>query len=194
MGPAAFGPSGDAMKMMVIRAVAALAVLGTSATFAQQKQKLSYKVQPANSAYTQQHVIDVGDVPGHQIRVYEVRYSFPAEGPAFDGIKATEVWSRATSDYVEGTGNSFGYTVYNMQNGEKVFGHYTLVTQTSVGAEGAKKATFTGVTTLTGGTGKFRGIRGTLRTNGATDFKVGPSSQTEGEYWIDATMIQADKR
>ena len=50
------------------------------------------------------------------------------------------------------------------------------------------------MTTLNGGTGRFRGIRGTLRTNGATDFKAGPSSQTDGEYWIDVSMIQADKR
>ena len=182
------------MKMTVVRAVAALAVLAASATFAQQKQKLSYKVQSSMSSYTQQHVIDVGDVPGHQIRVYEVRYSFAADGPAFDGVKVTDAWSRATSDYVDGTGNSSGYTVYNLQNGEKVFGHYALVTQTSVGADGAKKATFSTVTTLNGGTGRFRGIRGTLRTNGATDFKAGPSSQTDGEYWIDVSMIQADKR
>jgi hypothetical protein len=182
------------MKMIAVRAVAALAVVGASATFAQQKQKISYKVAPSASTYTQQHAIDVGDVPGHQIRVYEVRYTFAAEGPAFDGVKVTEAWSRATSDYVDGTGNGSGYTVYNMQNGEKVFGRYELIAQTSVGAEGAKKTTFSTVTTLTGGTGKFRGIRGTLRTTGGTDFKAGPSSQTEGEYSIDATMIQADKR
>jgi hypothetical protein len=42
------------------------------------------------------------------------------------------------------------------------------------------------VVTLTGGTGKFEGIRGTLRGTGFTDFKTGTShAQTEGEYWIE---------
>jgi hypothetical protein len=194
MGARPSGRTGDAMKTMVRRAVAALAVLAASATFAQQKQKLSYKVQSSVSSYTQQHVIDVGDVPGHQIRVYEVRYSFLAEGPAFDGMKVTEAWSRAASDYVDGTGNASGYTVYNLQNGEKVFGRFALVAQSTVGSDGAKKTTFSTVTTLTGGTGRFRGIRGTLRTTGATDFKSGPSSQTDGEYWIERELVQADKR
>jgi hypothetical protein len=45
---------------------------------------------------------------------------------------------------------------------------------------------YTNVTTLTGGTGKFRGIRGTLRGAGVTDFKTGPSAiNTEGEYWLE---------
>jgi hypothetical protein len=180
--------------MMLVRAVASLAVLGAPATFAQQKQKFSSKVQGSMSTYTQQHVIDVGDLPGHQLRVYEVRYSFAADAPAFDGLKVTEAWSRATSDYVDGTGNGSGYTVYNLQNGDKVFGRYALVALTTVGADGAKKTTFSTVTTLNGGTGRFRAIRGTLRTTGATDFKSGPSAQTDGEYWIDGAIVQADKR
>jgi hypothetical protein len=33
---------------------------------------------------------------------------------------------------------------------------------------------------------RFKGIRGTLRTTGETDFKTGTSDvQTEGEYWIE---------
>jgi len=161
---------------------------------AQQKQKISFKVASAASAYTQQHVIDVGDVPGHQIRVYEVRYSYGAEGLAFDGVKATESFTRAASDYVDGTGNTSGYGVYVLQNGDKVFSRFHLVAQTTVGADGAKKTTYSSVSTLTGGTGRFRAIRGTLRTNGATDFKSGPTQQTEGEYWFEGTLVQADKR
>jgi hypothetical protein len=42
------------------------------------------------------------------------------------------------------------------------------------------------VTTLTGGTGKFKGIRGTLRGSGLTDFKTSGGGETEGEYWIES--------
>jgi hypothetical protein len=42
------------------------------------------------------------------------------------------------------------------------------------------------VTTLTGGTGKFATIQGTLRAGGVTDFKTGTSGNvTEGEYWFE---------
>ena len=40
--------------------------------------------------------------------------------------------------------------------------------------------------TLTGGTGKFKGLRGTLKTTGVADFKTGVTDvQTDGEYWIE---------
>jgi hypothetical protein len=66
---------------------------------AQQKQRISYKVSAENSKYTQQHVIDVGDVPGHQVRVYEIYRSFPNNAPVINGLKMKETWTRATSDY-----------------------------------------------------------------------------------------------
>jgi hypothetical protein len=47
-------------------------------------------------------------------------------------------------------------------------------------------SSYTTVTTLTGGTGKFSTIRGTLRGVEATDFKTGLSGvKTEGEYWFE---------
>ena|ERR1700730_2347199 len=74
--------------------------------FAQQKQHISYKVSAENSKYTQQHVIDVGDVPGHQVRVYEIYRSFPNNAPVINGLKVKETWTRATSDYTDGNGTS----------------------------------------------------------------------------------------
>jgi hypothetical protein len=48
---------------------------------AQEKCKVSEGVEAANSTYTQQHVLDVGDVPGHQIRIYEVHRTYPNDKP-----------------------------------------------------------------------------------------------------------------
>ena len=46
-------------------ALLSLAVaLPTGAALAQQKQKVTYKAAAANTKYTQQHTIDVGDTPG----------------------------------------------------------------------------------------------------------------------------------
>ena len=51
-------------------------------------------------------------------------------------------------------------------------------------ADGGRKSSFSTVTTLTGGTGKFAAIRGTIRGSGTTDFKTPPTiNPSEGEYW-----------
>jgi hypothetical protein len=78
------------------------------------------------------------------------------------------------------------YAVLQMANGDKIFNQSEGLSQTSVGADGGKKTTFSTVTTLSGGTGKFATIRGTLRGSGLTDFKTGTSGNvTEGEYWFE---------
>jgi len=35
----------------------------------------------AKSTYTQQHTLDVGDIPGHQIRIHEVHRTYPNDKP-----------------------------------------------------------------------------------------------------------------
>ncbi len=55
-----------------------------------------------------------------------------------------------------------------------------------MGPDGSRKGTFTTVSKLVGGTGKFKAIRGTLTSSGTTDFKTGVSGTvTEGEYWME---------
>jgi hypothetical protein len=53
-------------KVIAFAAVAAVGlafVLPTQGALAQEKQRVSFKVSAANTKYTQQHAIDVGDVP-----------------------------------------------------------------------------------------------------------------------------------
>ena len=78
------------MKTRRAFALGTIAVLGLALaisvndSLAQQMQRVSYKSPADNAKYTQQHVIDVGDVPGHQVRVYEIHRTFP-NAPAFNG-------------------------------------------------------------------------------------------------------------
>jgi hypothetical protein len=164
--------------------LAALAYSGTAA-WAQEKQKYLFKTPVGVSQYVQQHAIDVGDVPGHQVRIYEIHSTYPNEAPVYDGIKVKEAWTRSVSDYTDGSGKSFGYGVTVLENGDKIFSRTELTTQTSVVAGGSKTTRSYSVTTLTGGTGKFKGIRGTLRGVTDTDFKNLAGTVTEGEYWIE---------
>jgi len=64
--------------------------LPTGDVAAQQMQRVSFKTPAANSKYTVQHVLDVGDVPGHQVRLFELRRTFPTDAPTINGVKLKE--------------------------------------------------------------------------------------------------------
>lgn len=167
-------------------AVAGLTLFGISSAWAQEKHKFFFKVPPGVAKYTQQHAIDVGDVPGHQIRIFEVNSKYTAEAPVYDGVKVVEGWGRQYSDYTNGSGNSWGYSVSLLENGDKIFSRVELLAHTKVSPDGARTFRYTSVTTLTGGTGRFKSIRGTLLNSGDSDLKTGLSNvQTEGEYWFE---------
>jgi hypothetical protein len=42
----------------------------------------------AKSTYTQQHTLGVGDVPGHQIRIYKIHRTYPNDKPNCEGLGA----------------------------------------------------------------------------------------------------------
>ena len=157
-----------------------LAFMISASALAQEKIKYSFSAQ-SQSKYTEQHVLDVADMPGHQIRVGTISTKFPTEAPIFDGIKVVETTIWVTSDYISGNGRFSQYIVVQMENGDKIYETTEGHLHTSSG-----KATYSTVTTLKGGTGKFTAIRGVIRGSGVTDFKTGPiSDPSEGEYWFE---------
>ena len=167
-------------------ALGAALLLAATPGWAQPKLKYSYRDPGGLSKYTQQHVIDVADVPGHQIRVASLHTKYASDAPEYDGIKVVESMASITSDYVSGSGRFTQYAVLQMANGDKVYSRVDGITQTMVATDGTKKSSFTTMSTLTGGTGKFATLRGSLRGTGITDFKTGTSGNvTEGEYWFE---------
>ena len=50
----------------------------------------SFVSPPGVSTYTQQHEIEVGDVPGHKVRIFEIRAKFAGEAPRYAGVKVVE--------------------------------------------------------------------------------------------------------
>lgn len=147
---------------------------------AQQRFKYSYS-GAAPAKYVTQHALDVGDMPGHQIRVASLVTKYGADGPVFDGVKAVEANGWLTSDYLNGNGRFSQYVVLQMENGDKIYQTVEGNLQTSAG-----KVTYSTVGTLKGGTGKFATLRGFIRGSGVTDFKTGATANpSEGEYWFD---------
>ena len=168
----------------------ALTPICFSTVSAQERCKVSEEATAAKSDYTQQKVLDVGDVSGHQIRVFELHRTYANDKPNCEHLKRTESWSRGYSDYVDRNGRAWGYAVISHENGDKIFAEFSGTSQTAVAADGSKKSTFTGVSRYTGGTGQYQGIRGFLRTSVVFDPDKNVNQlKTEGEYWLPSSTV-----
>jgi hypothetical protein len=167
---------------VIMTAVGPALVSASDRAVAQEKQRVSFKAAAANTKYIQQHVIDVGDAPGHQVRVFELHRTYPSNPPVINGVKLAESWTRAVSDYTDGNGLNPGYTVYVLENGDKFFTRYTCVATSA----GEGKVNTNCVAQITGGTGQFSRIRGVVRSANTADPKAGfNENQSEIEYWIE---------
>ena len=145
---------------------------------AQQKQQVSFKSAAANSNYTQQQNLTVGDVPNHIVRIFELHRTFPNAATVIGGLKLLEEWDRGIADITDGNGTATVYTIYVTENGDKLSTRTVGAVQTNSG-----KLTATQVGTITNGTGRLAGIQGSVRITTTFDPQVGfNESQTEIEY------------
>jgi hypothetical protein len=91
--------------------VAAIAMLSLPASraLAQNSQRVFFPTSAENTQYTQQHVIEVDDAPGHQVRVFEIHRTFPKDPPVIGGLRLKEEWNRGMSDYTDNSGPATYY-------------------------------------------------------------------------------------
>ena len=174
-------------KLLVPVAIGAVAALAyASGSRAQEKCARTIDLNAAKSKYTEQHVMDVGDVPGHQIRIYEIHRTFPNDEPNCEGLKRRESWIHGLSDYVNLNGQTSGYTVTTFENGDKIFSTYSGTSHTVVMPDGKKRSIYTGTATYIRGTGRYQGIHGLTRDriifDPVANVNVGESYE---EYWIE---------
>ena len=174
-----------------ISIAAALIAFGFVPTIAsaQQRYPITMSVEASETTYTQQLAIEVGDRPSHQVRIYEIHRRHASTPMLFRDVKVTESWSRGTSDYADYSGQTTGYNVYSLENGDRVFARYAGTVQSVNRPDGTREYVYHGVTTFTGGTGAFRNIRGHMRdiTKGASKAGKALSNEVtgEGEYWFE---------
>jgi hypothetical protein len=149
---------------------------------AQQKQHVSYNTPATQTTYTQQHIIDVGDIPGHQARLFEIRRTYGNDAPIINGLKLKEQWTRGMSDYIDNNGPAIIYNVWVLENGEKFFVRTSLVAQSS--GDGKLTNMTSGV--ITGGTGSLARMRGIISSHGPSQPMAGiNANQTEIDYWME---------
>ncbi|MBV8093349.1 MAG: hypothetical protein JO110_08960 [Acetobacteraceae bacterium] len=162
------------------------ALLAAPNLSAQERCKMSWETPAADTNYTQQLSLDVGDIPGHQVRVFELHRVYRNDKPNCEGLKRTEGWTRGYSDYIDRNGRAWGYSVDTLQNGDKIYMEWTGSSQTTVTQDGSKEGHFEGTVRWTGGTGKYVGVRGLERDH--TTFNLDKSlneEKAEAEYWFE---------
>ena len=172
------------MNRRILFALGLIAVIAGSPVLAETKYRIS-RAPLSTGQYLQQHAIDVEDSPGHQVRVYEIRTTYPEKDLAFGGVLVKESLARGMSDYVNYSGPFTTYTVYTLEDGNKIFSRGTGTSQSSTKADGSQVVKFSFVENYLGGTGKFKGIRGQVLGSG----ERAPVAKTltvqwNGEYWL----------
>ena len=73
-----------------------------------------------------------------------------------------------------------------LENGDRIFGRMSGTSQTSTAADGSQRSVATTVTTYTGGTGRYRSVRGVQRETIVFDPERNFNQvQAEAEYWFE---------
>ena len=123
--------------------------------------------------------MEVGDVPGHVVGVSETTgLIFVTKGPGSGEIGTRK--STAYFDIVKGKGSFSGYFIYTFPDGSTMF---TRAIGTFTPVDGGKRSAYEGTYEVTGGTGKFAGMKGKGTFKGE---RVG-ARETGGDAYVDAT-------
>jgi hypothetical protein len=152
------------------------ASLSVSGVVAQTKQQVSIKVPLQDLKFGVHQNIEIGDVPNHIVRVFELHYAVPSNSaPLINGIRLKEVWQRGTTDITDGVGTTSSYFSYHMENGDKFFVRNEAIIQRAA----AGKIASMGIGHIFGGTGKLESIQGTTRNATTFDPKAGIADDAE---------------
>lgn len=116
------------------------------------------------------------DVPEHQIAQFLSKVSGTSSGPDLDpDCESWEGLDYGQSDSIAGNGSHRGYSVNTYKNGDKTYGKWEGTHQTIIKEGGAWELNYEGKHQYTGGTGKFRNIKG----GGAYKGRITAEEQTE---------------
>ena len=166
-----------------------VATLSPGAMWAQEKHPISISSEGAKTRFIQQLAIDVDDLTGHQVRVFENHRIYAADKQAtVAGEHIVESFGRGLSNYVSGIGPVFGYITLVTDKGNKIFVEFSGTSLTRPSESGSKRGTYNGTAQFRGGTGPFSNIRGYLvdSTKYDTDPKTGYNvGEFSGEYWFE---------
>ena len=165
--------------------------LARNGSFAQ--ERLIFEVRAENTKYTKQHIIDVGDVPGHQVRVFEIHRAYPSNAPTINGIRIVESWTHGMSDYTNNNGEATSYSVYELENGDRFFTRGSLI---AIQSPEESNLSATTVGPIIGGTRKLSRINGMARSTTSANPKNRAQRDARRYLILDSTCerSQCDER
>lgn len=169
--------------------ITALVLFLADSGLSQARKKLAWSAKAENTKFIGHPILEIPDVPGHAIRSFEIRRTYPDNPPIIEGLKVVEEVNRGVNDLIQGNGRAWGYSFWRMENGDLMFLEFQNATQAVVNPDRSRKQTFVGTYVTTGGTGKLRNIKGFGRYTGVAEVTAeGQVTRNEynaeGEYWI----------
>ncbi len=170
--------------IVVLLSLAGLAL--PTGAHAQQKHKVDVS-PPQKSRYVKEHIIDAGDAPGHQLRIVQIEKAYTRNHPTIRNVKITEVRQWGFTNYTNGVGPVIYFETWSDGGENMFFVEGTSETASRITATGSRRGTSHGSGRITGGTGKFASIQGTIV--GHTEFDSDPNNgynRNTGrmEYWF----------
>jgi len=165
---------------------AVLACFAATGIAQEQKTRISFVVPASVTKYDVQHTIPVGDVPGHEVRIFQITRVLGSDAPMIAGLRVKEIRSVGYSDYTNLNGPAASHNIWTMENGDKFFVRTDVVSHNASWSDAKKKGAENKTSgPISGGTGKLAGLRGTTRNASQFDPKTGSNeSRFDIEYWM----------
>lgn len=145
------------MKSAWVVAVATMAAVAGGAlecAHAEKREQTSVKSSQRSVAKS---TTAIGDVPNHEVfqetLISAVKYANP-------DYKVTEEWVFNQVDQTDGAGAHRGYWIHFHEGGEQTYGTYQGNHRTVSNADGSWLSSWEGKHQFTGGTGKYKNIKG----------------------------------
>ena len=177
--------------VMALALIVGMVLLASDGSLAQEKKKVSWSTKPENTKITVQQALEIPDMASHVMRITEYRRTWPdGGGPMVEGQRVVEEIARTFADTIAGNGHGSGYSTWRFDNGDLMFGQFQNSIQTVVNPDRSRKTTFMGTYVTTGGTGRFKGIKGLGRFAGLGELDaegkaIRSEYSAEGEYWFE---------
>jgi hypothetical protein len=174
------------MRVTALFSAFLLSLSAGAEPLAQDGQVISYDAAAAETKYSANYRVIVGDVPEHVLRLFELHRIFGRRPPVFRGVTAKQMWERGSADTIDQSGSESSYVTYLLEDGSKVFGRYTGTITSFRWPDGSRHYDMLGVIVLEGGTGSFSRTRGTIRIRASVDPGADSNQiESKGEYWFE---------
>ncbi len=154
-------------------------------TFINSKEPCKYVTFTTNDEvkYTEQKSIRVSDVEDHFIRIFKTETKHKNSKKNCENLKLSKTDFFGISDYTKKNGEVSGYSIGTYSDGSKIFSRLNGISHTPL--DQTQNGLVTLTISITGGTGKYKGIAGYGK--GKTEFnpETGYSSgKTEIFYML----------